>query len=399
MKISAGFEPYHQDSSSFVKTSHEKWWLGLDPRIRQEKTSVQHSSLMFFILGKLFSAFDWLLRALGIAGPHYFKVKKKRDAILAERDQWAFYKNLAEQRDANLVFVKPKSPDLETVESKLKEKLKDGEILRIKFPSTFEPLNEFFKDNYWQRHAHQNVPMEFWRHEGGPRPTIIALHGYNGATYAANRFIFAVKDLYAEGYNVCLIKQPFHRGKPRSQADVINIFGHGPNYTNEVMANAVYDVRACMSYLLDNGHASKIALTGASFGGFVGALVTSVEERLQASILLEPLVNLPDSLLEWYPLKPLFEQIKQEENISEEEFKQLYACSVALTYQSAIEKDRLLLMSGVYDIIAMPRYVKLLGEHWGQCKLIWKDASHLGHTSLKPYVNETVAHLRSVDFV
>lgn len=399
MKITQGFDPYIEDDSSFAQVQQQSWWLSLDPKIRQEKNQIVHSSLKYMFLGKLFSAIDWVPRMIGISGAHYFQVSRNKATILAERDQWAFYRNLAAKHDASLVFKMPLSPDTAQVKTKQKEKLSDGAILRCSIPSTFEPINDFFKDNYWQHHAHKNIPMELWQHEDGPRPTVVALHGYKGEAYSINRFVYSAEKLYAAGCNVCLIKLPFHRNHSKSLDDVINIFGHGPNYTTEVAAHAVHDVRGVMSYLLDNGIASKVALTGGSYGGFVSALVTSVDERLSASIVLRPLIDLADTMLEWFPMKQLFEQIKRDENMSEADFKQLYGCCTALSFQPAIAKERLMIISGLYDIIAPPKYVKLLAEHWGQCKLYWREASHLGNTKKDPYLREILDHLRSVDFI
>lgn len=398
MKIARGLEPYEHDEQSAIQPMGENWWSTLSVNIRREKTKIKHSSFLLFLLGKLFYMVDALPKFLGISLSHYKQVKAFKVDILAEKPQWEFYKNLASQHKASLVFIEPKTPKLDTLESKVIESIHQGEILRIKFPSTFEAINPVYRASYWLRHVHQNVPMELWKHEGAARPTIVALHGYNGSMYAINRYAFSVQALYNAGCNVCLVKLPFHRAKPRDRADVINVFGHGPAYTNEVMANAVYDVRAAISYLLDNQIASKVALTGASFGGFVSALVASVDGRLAAAILLEPLVNLPDVLLEWFPLKNLFEQIQAEENISNEEFRHIYACSIALTYQPAIAKEKLLISSGMYDGIAAPRYVKLLAQHWGQCALLWKNSGHMLHTNRQPFLKETLAHLQSVNF-
>lgn len=398
MKVKPGRELYQADSSSFIAKSNKHWWHELDPRIRQEPIEIAHRSFGHRFLGKILSLLDWIPLLALLVLPHYYIVGRNRNKYLADRSQWGFYQSLAEQHNAELIFKMPVSPDVAQVKTKIQRHLGEGKVISLTMPSTFEPINPHYKDSYWQHHKHQNVVAQLSVHDGEPRPTVIAIHGYDTEMYGINKGIFSTKDLYHQGCNICLLKLPFHRSKIKSFAETTNIFSRGPAYTNEVFAHAVYDCRMLISYLLDQGIASKISITGISLGAFVSSLVASSESRLHSAILIDPVYNLSDTLMEWFLLRGLLKQIKQEENLSDEEFRRAYACCNALTFKPAIATDRLMIIASLYDLIAIPRYARLLGEHWDNCQLVWKNYSHVGMPRVRPFYKEMMEHLQSTQF-
>lgn len=266
-------------------------------------------------------------------------------------------------------------------------------------PSCFEPVNPAFKDNYWQHHPHTNIVAQLMVHDGAPRPTVMLLHGYDAETYALNRLLFSASELYEAGCNICLMKLPFHRSRSKSYPETTNIFRHGPAYTNEVMAHAVHDCRAMISHLLEQKVASEVAVAGYSLGSFVASLVVSVETRLHSAVLVDPVYNLADTLSEWPVISGLIEKLLKDENLSLQQLRHAYACCNALTFKPAIETSRIMIVAGLYDKIAIPRYARLLGEHWGQCLLIWKRFSHIGLSMPRPFWREVQGHLRSTGFI
>lgn len=394
MKIKTGQESYESDENSVIKTLQADWWHDLSEKIRHESIEISHkvSRLLAFTL----KALDWIIRTLALSGTHYFLIRKNKAEILEQRQQWGFYHELATKHDALQVFKQGPPINAEEVQSQQKKQLSDGRIVSGSAPSKFEALNPYFSERYWDYHKHRQIHFELWQHDGPPRPTYLFMHGYNADAYSINHVIFSAKKLYQDGFNICFMILPFHNGKLSLKTDVWNFFGHGPAYTIEVFAHAVANCRSMITYLQEQNIASHIGIGGISLGAFVSSLALSVDTRIKSAILVAPVYNAPDIFMDWFPLRGLFDKLLKEENISFSEFRQSYALCNALTFQPAIDTHKIVILSGTFDLIAMPKHVRLLGEHWQQCDIFWLDYSHVGMTRPDPFYQEIKEHIEKV---
>ncbi|PCJ22066.1 MAG: hypothetical protein COB04_01005 [Gammaproteobacteria bacterium] len=399
MKVSAGKEPYRSDPKSHVVKLSGSWWSELSLGIAKETTEIEGESIWAKVRGSLLSLLDWLPLLGLLSVPHYYLVRKDPQSYFGDRDQWGFYNAIADQGAADEIFKVPCSPAADSVKHVQKKTLTAGKVVHLSIPSSFEPVNPDFTDRYWKHHAHRHIKSELWVHEGEPRPTFIVVHGYDTEIYGINRGLFSTRELYDMGCNICLIKLPFHRSKMKSFAETTHFFRHGPAYTNEVMAHAVHDCRTMISYMMDQQIASKVAIGGISLGSFVASLVVSAEKRLHAAVIIDPVYNLSDSLIEWPPVNKLIVKLLAQQGISFQQFRHAYACCNALTFEPVLASDRIMIIGSLYDRIAIPRYVKLLGEHWNQCLLVWKGYSHVGVPVSQPFWTEIKAHLTDTGFI
>lgn len=397
MKVTSGQESYQHDEDSHIRPLKQHWWEELNHAIQSEVTILIHKS--HFLLASVLKLLDWIIRTIALSGAHYFLIKKNKEEILSHRPQWEFYKNIALEHDANKVFLPPPEIRHEEIIKAEKKNIPDGTIYQCQMPNKFTPLNPFFKESYWQYHKHRNIDFELWQHDDeSPRPTYVFMHGYNADDFRINHLIFSAKKVFKDGANIAFLVLPFHTGKFKLSTDIWNFFGHGPAYTTEVFANAVSNCRSVISYLLDEGIASKIGISGISLGGFVSSLVLSVDERVNTAVLLAPVYNVPESYMEWFPLKQLFTKLLAEENIPFNEFRHSYALCNALTYNNIPKTEHITILSGIFDLIALPKHVRLLGEHWGQCDIHWLEYGHVGMTSPHPFYKHIKEHNDKVGF-
>ncbi len=395
MKACTGQEPYLDDKQSAIKSLAADWWNDLDPEIQNEKVKLDHSTNP--LLAGTLKALDWVIRSIALSGAHYFLIKKNKEEILGHREQWSFYQDLASTHDAGQVFAEPTKLNDQAISKTEKKSISGGKVYRCKGPNTFQPLNPFFQDSYWDYHKHQDFIFELWQHDDNKaRPTYICMHGYSADDFTLNHFIFSAKKLYKDGYNVVFLILPFHHGKLKQSTDMWNFFGHGPAYTVEVFANAVHNCRSLMTYLLDSGIASSIHLSGISLGGFVSSLVVSADERVESAALIAPVYNVPESYMEWFPLPGLFNKLLKEENIEFPVFRHTYAPCNALTFEPKVDTRKLTIITGLFDQIALPKHVRLLGEHWKQCDIHWLNYGHVGFTKLNPFYKELQKHNEKV---
>jgi hypothetical protein len=398
MKISSGQEPYHADPDSHVRPLHRDWWDDLSEAIQKEATYLKHKTN--FLLANVLKLMDWIIRTVMLSGAHYFLIKKNKKEILSHRPQWDFYKKLASSHDAGKVFKEPPEISPHEIIKTEKKKIPGGSISQCKMPNKFSPINPYFEESYWQYHKHKDIHFELWQHDDNQaRPTYIFMHGYNADDYRINHIIFSAKKVFNDGANIAFLVLPFHKGKFSFSADVWNFFGHGPAYTTEVFANAVSNCRSLITHLIETRIASKIGVSGISLGGFVSSLVVSADERVDNAVLLAPVYNVPESYMEWFPLRGLFKNILSEENISFSEFRHAYALCNALTFKPKIESKKISILTGLFDLIALPKHVRLLGEHWDKCDIHWLEYGHVGMTRPNPFYEHIQIHISKVSFL
>ncbi|MFV1979493.1 MAG: alpha/beta hydrolase family protein, partial [Myxococcota bacterium] len=168
----------------------------------------------------------------------------------------------------------------------------DGICEGIKFESPYQPLSPKYRERY-DRHKHSRIARaRHWRHDtqkgepDGPRPTLIAIHGFMADPYWINERFFALQSYYEKGCDVILFTLPHHglRQEPWSLYSGHGFFGCGLGAINEHMAQAVCELRALIDWLEEERGVTKVGVTGISLGGWTAALLASVEDQLQLPI-------------------------------------------------------------------------------------------------------------------
>ena len=81
----------------------------------------------------------------------------------------------------------------------------------LSFLSPFEPVNPRLRVPYLRHRANRVAHARFWRHDRGPRPTIIAIHGFGADEFWLNEWLFSIRWFYEKlGCDVLLFTLPFH---------------------------------------------------------------------------------------------------------------------------------------------------------------------------------------------
>lgn len=268
----------------------------------------------------------------------------------------------------------------------------------LSFDSGFEPLCSELTTQYAKHKRNSTAQAQYWRHPDGPRPTLIFIHGYVASGYRLNSWGFSLPWLYKQGYDIILYTLPFH-GVRRGLTHLFNgqgYFAEGLAHMNEAMRHAIHDVRVLMDFLQEEG-APAMGVSGLSLGGYLAALLASVDDRLAFSIPNSPLVVPVDMALEWQPSGALFKWLMRHHGIGLAEFRHGLALHSPLTYKPLIDADRLMVIGGAGDRFTPPRYVRLLHDHWQGSELHWFPGNHLLHLQQAKYLRTMKAFMdRSV---
>jgi pimeloyl-ACP methyl ester carboxylesterase len=318
-----------------------------------------------------------------------------------ERENIAFYADLASRKDPALSFPAPDTiPQVSSrAANPIAEYIAHGKVHNNSFPSTFVPMNPVMRDQ-WKRFRRNNiVRFQHWRHDDSPRPTLCVIHGFMGSPYLVNGLFFSLPWFYKSGYDVLLYTLPFHgrRAERLSPFSGYGYFAGGMTGFAEAMGQAVWDFRTILNWLRDTG-VERTALTGISLGGYTSALVSSVDDRLEAVIPNVPLVTPESAFDEWWPASMVVQLARAFGGMTRDEAYAGFAYHSPLNYQPLVPKDRRLIITGLGDRLAPPSHAEALWEHWDRCALHWFPGNHVLHVSQPEYLRRTNRFLRPLMF-
>lgn len=379
------------------------WWRELEPDFarRPEPFRLATRDALQVRAG---AATDILIRTVGaclvggLALPLGYHPLRMRSA-LADRE---FYGPLAESGDPAR-FFEPPPRGVRVVTSGAARPLfrpADGDCVDVWFESPYVPANPRERAPYLRHRDNRRAHARWWRHHQGPRPTIVAIHGFSADLYHLNEFFFALPWLYQLGFDVLLFTMPFH-GRRQTRFSPFSghgFFAGGPSRINEAFGQTVFDFRILLDHLIEERGVPRVGVTGVSIGGFTAALLASIEPRLSFASANVPLVSIPDLALEWEPIATVIRASLAGFGVSIEQARHLLAVSSPLTYEPLLPRERLLVIGGVGDRLAPPKHSRLLWEHWDRCGLYWFPGSHLFHLDRGEYLRQTARFLGRIGF-
>lgn len=380
-----------------------RWWSQLDPGF-PDRPEPFHLAFKDKLQVRVTAASDVVLRTLGAtlvgltAVPLGYHPRKLREA-LTDR---GFYGPMAESGDPDRFFQPPpKDVWVRTRRARLPRfRPRDGVCNDLWFESPYVPLNPRERDRYLSHRANRTAHVRHWRHSAGPRPTIVAIHGFSADLYLLNEWFFALPWLYQMGFDVCLFTLPFH-GERQTRYSLFSghgFFAGGVNRINEAFGQGVHDFRILLDHLQNVLGVEDVGVMGVSLGGFTSALLAAVEPRLKFAIPNVPVVSIPDLVHEWEPIGTIIRHGLKRHGLGLEDARHLLAVSCPLTYAPKIPKERLFVIGGVGDRLAPPKHSRLLWDHWGRCRIHWFPGSHLVHLDRGNYLRQIARFLRSVGF-
>jgi pimeloyl-ACP methyl ester carboxylesterase len=127
-------------------------------------------------------------------------------------------------------------------------------------------------------------------------PTVIMLHSLMSASDAGYRFW--ARRFNALGWNTAFVHLPFHYSR-RPRGYISGELCCTPDLvlTGETLRQAVVEIRQLLAWLRTQG-SGEFGLLGTSYGGWIAALLASVEPDLRFVALLAPIVNPTHALYE-----------------------------------------------------------------------------------------------------
>lgn len=237
----------------------------------------------------------------------------------------------------------------------------------------------------------------YYRHKNNEHaPNIIFVHGWrmNSLDKIDNIYLKSFLEL---GYNMYYFTLPHHFSRTTSES----------SYNGELMVSAdidrtllsvkqaVTDLRALICWLKANCR-GKVIVIGISLGGFITNLTGAIEEKIDALVSVMYANSIAYSVWNTLPGKYIKKDFL-ENGFTEGELKEHWAITNPGLLKPAIPKDKILLMSGMYDQYVVKEDTNFLWEAWGRPKRILYPCGHAGIIFYKKKIcEETISFLKKI---
>ncbi len=247
----------------------------------------------------------------------------------------------------------------------------------VSFPSSYEPHpGEPGRDAWLSQVA--NATMHAWmlKHRGGPRPWLVCVHGFGMGRPGVDFRAFRALQLHRDGLNVLLPVLPSHG--PRAMS---NVRGEGFMSVDLVdsvhgLAQSAWDVRRAMRWLREKHTAEQIGVYGLSLGGYVAALVASLDADLACVIAGIPCTDFPSLYRRHSPgwVRRRAEQHGALGPMASE----MHRVVSPLAMAPLVPAERRFIFGGLGDRMSTFDQARRLWEHWDRPLLGSYNGGHVG---------------------
>jgi len=313
------------------------------------------------------------------------------DSGRAEQEQFVEVYGAGIERGEPLAFFP--EPPLPHVEVRHIGRLKGGRRERLSWQSGYRTWDPEYQGEYDGYARNGRVCAEAMFHEGYGHDTVVCLHTWTTGYFALQRQVYMVDRLYKAGLNVVVPMLPFHgsRNPPESRFGGQFFPGTSPQRTNEAFGQGTWDVRSLTAWLRSEG-CGRVGVMGMSLGGYITAVLASVDAELDFAIAMIPMVSMADLLWEHGADHPVRKQAEHS-GISLDLTRSLYRVHSPLELSPLLAPERLMVIAGKGDRICLPAHVERLWEHWGRPRIHWFPGGHILHFRRRRLFDEVVAFI------
>lgn len=242
---------------------------------------------------------------------------------------------------------------------------------RLRWPS---PIATAWADN---NHAH----ADYYLGPGGPQaPTVIMLHALMSASDAGYRRWAA--RFNERGWNACFLHLPYHYSrKPAWRMNGELAITPDMVRTAEGLRQGVSEARQLMQLLRGHG-CTEFALWGTSYGGWIGALLMSVERGFRWSALMAPIVDVGHAI--WHsPAGAALRRELRRVGIDEAQVSPHFRLVSPMEAPPLDPTARIVLCGGTHDRVAEAADIEALHRAWPGSEYFTVDQGHFGYAMMR----------------
>ncbi|WP_240430648.1 alpha/beta hydrolase family protein [Mycobacterium shigaense] len=255
---------------------------------------------------------------------------------------------------------------------------------RIFFDSGYAPCPGEPGAERWRSYTANNREYALLLRHPQPRPWLVCIHGTEMGRAALDLALFRAWKLHDElGLNVVMPVLPMHG--PRSHDLPKGAVFPGEDVLDDVhaTAQAVWDIRRLLSWIRLQEPQSPMGLNSLSLGGYIAALVASLDKGLTCAILGVPVADLVELLGRHSGLG--VDDPRRDTMILAESIGRMMS---PLSLTPLVPMAGRFIYAGIADRVVHPReQVIRLWEHWGKPEIVWYPGGHTGFFRSQPVQN------------
>jgi pimeloyl-ACP methyl ester carboxylesterase len=270
-------------------------------------------------------------------------------------------------------------------------------VSREQFYRAQEPLDVVQAGDYleWRSPVETAFPENrtararvFLGGHGFRAPTVIFLH----ALMSANDFGYQriAAHLNRRGWNAVLMHLPYHYSRvPRGYVNGALALTANLPQNAETLRQAVIEVRQLIEFLRTNG-CPDFGMIGTSYGGWVGALVSFLEEKFRFVTLLQPIVDIEHAIWE-SPAAVMIRKTLQAARIVPGASRRHAHLTSPLDGRPACDGKRVLIIGGRFDAIAPTSVLQSLAAVWPGSRFVLVEQGHFGYAAMREAIRRIEA--------
>ncbi|OIJ21697.1 hypothetical protein BKP45_02965 [Anaerobacillus alkalidiazotrophicus] len=213
--------------------------------------------------------------------------------------------------------------------------------------------------------------------QNGREPVhVIIVHGWRSDCLKKFKLIY-LKEMQKKGYNVYFPTLPYHFDRATSSL-YSGEYMISANICRTITAirQAVVEIRALIQWLKQN-KGGKVVLIGVSLGGYISNLISLYEKEIDVLVSVMYANNLSYEI--WHtPIGKYIKQDLQKHNFTYHQLQRCWSILRADEAQPMIPKEKILLISGIYDQYVRKQDASNLWNGWGKPRRLLYACGHAG---------------------
>ncbi|MCP9270617.1 alpha/beta hydrolase family protein [Mycolicibacterium arenosum] len=254
-------------------------------------------------------------------------------------------------------------------------------LQRLSFTSGYTPRRGEPGGARWLTYAANTREYAIVLRHRRPRPWLVCVHGTEMGRARLDLAVFRAWHLHHDlGLNVILPVLPLHGPRSRQLPKGV-VFPSEDVMTNvHATAQAVWDIRRLIAWIRAEQPGAPVGVYGLSLGGFVAAIVASVEDDLRCAVLGVPVADIVAVLghhAGFHDDDPRGRTVAAAEPLGR--------MISPLSLRPRVPLRGRFIYAGVADQLVHPRdQVHRLWEHWGRPEITWYQGGHTGFVESRP---------------
>lgn len=248
----------------------------------------------------------------------------------------------------------------------------DLEVMR--YDSEFEPRQGAPGRARWLRYdANQTSETRLVRARDSS-DWLVCIHGLGMGYAPADLRFLRAGWLHERGLNLALPVLPLHGRRRRAFWSGAGFVTGDAADTLHALTQAVWDLRRLIGWLREQG-AGRIGLYGLSLGGYITALLASLDEGIDCAIAGVPATELGE--LTCYHASSRALSLAKRHGITPDRLTAALHPVSPLALAPRLARERRYLFGAMADRFVPPRQVEALWRHWDEPEIAWYPGAHL----------------------